>query len=88
MQGITDLWEECDSDPLMPEINLNDIKNKNLFLPHIIHSASLLQRQSILFREVVATCYENHMEHINALCGQNTELLKVNEVVHLDVGVV
>jgi hypothetical protein len=38
--------------------------------------------------EVVATYYENYVKHINALFGQNTELLKVNEVVHLDIAAV
>jgi hypothetical protein len=29
------------------------------------------------FRETVAVYCENHMEHINALCGQNAELLDI-----------
>jgi hypothetical protein len=30
-----------------------------------------------LFREIVAVCSEIHTKHINALCGQNVELLNV-----------
>jgi hypothetical protein len=31
----------------------------------------------MLFRERVAVYCENHKEHINTLCGQNTEFLYV-----------
>jgi hypothetical protein len=34
----------------------------------------------MLFRETVTVYCENHTEHINTLCGQNTEL---KEVVHI-----
>ena len=27
----------------------------------------------MLYREIIAVCSEIHAEHINALCGQNTE---------------
>jgi hypothetical protein len=32
----------------------------------------------MLFREIIAVYCENHTEHINTLCGQNAEFLKVN----------
>jgi hypothetical protein len=31
----------------------------------------------MLFREIIAVYCENHMKHINTLCGQNAELLYV-----------
>jgi hypothetical protein len=31
----------------------------------------------MLFRETVAVCRENHVEHINTLCGQTAEFLNV-----------
>jgi hypothetical protein len=32
----------------------------------------------MLFGETVAVYYENHMEHINTLCGQNARFQYVN----------
>ena len=37
----------------------------------------------MLYREVIAICFEIHTEHINTLCGQNVELLNVKLVVHI-----
>ena len=31
----------------------------------------------MLYREVMAVCSEIHTKHINTVCGQNVELLKV-----------
>ena len=31
----------------------------------------------MLCREIIAVCCEVHSEHVNAVCGQNTELLNV-----------
>ena len=31
----------------------------------------------MLYREIIAVCSEIHTKHINALCGQNVELLNV-----------
>jgi hypothetical protein len=31
----------------------------------------------MLYREIIAVCSEIHAKHINALCGQNVELLNV-----------
>jgi hypothetical protein len=31
----------------------------------------------MLYREMIAVCSEIHATHINALCGQNVELLNV-----------
>jgi hypothetical protein len=38
----------------------------------------------MLFREIIAVC-ENHTEHINRRCGQNTEFyfLMSNQMVHI-----
>jgi hypothetical protein len=35
----------------------------------------------MLYREIIAICSETHAKHINALCGQNVELLSVKLVV-------
>jgi len=34
----------------------------------------------MLYREVIAICFEIHTEHINTLCGQNVESLSVKPV--------
>jgi len=39
--------------------------------------------QLMLFREIMAVCYEIHTKHINSLCGQNVELLNVKLAVHI-----
>ena len=31
----------------------------------------------MLYREIIAVCSENYTKHVNALCGQNVELLNV-----------
>ena len=31
----------------------------------------------MLYREIIAVCFEIHTKHINTLCGQNVELLNV-----------
>jgi len=37
----------------------------------------------MLYREIMAVCYEIHTKHINTLCGQNVELLNVKLVVQI-----
>jgi len=37
----------------------------------------------MLYREIIAVCSEIHTKHINALCGQNVELLSVKLAVHI-----
>jgi len=36
----------------------------------------------MLYREIMAVCSEIHTKHINTVCGQNVELLKVKLAVH------
>jgi len=36
----------------------------------------------MLYREIIAACSEIHTKHINTLCGQNVELLKVKLPLH------
>ena len=36
----------------------------------------------MLYRGIMAVCSEIHIKHINTLCGQNTEMLNVELVVH------
>jgi hypothetical protein len=31
----------------------------------------------MLFREIITFCCENHMKHVNTLCGQNAEFSNV-----------
>ena len=37
----------------------------------------------MLYREIIAVCSQIHTKHINTLCGQNVELLKVELVIHI-----
>ena len=37
----------------------------------------------MLYREIMAVCYEIDTKHVNALCGQNVELLNVKLLVHI-----
>ena len=37
----------------------------------------------MLYREIMAVCSEIHTKHINKLCEQNVELLKVKLVVRI-----
>ena len=36
----------------------------------------------MLYREIIAVCYEIHTKHMNRVCGQNVELLNVKLAVH------
>ena len=37
----------------------------------------------MLYREIIAVCSQTHIKHINALCGQNVELLNVKLAIHI-----
>jgi hypothetical protein len=37
----------------------------------------------MLYGEIIAVCSQIHTEHINTLCGQNVELLNVEQVLHI-----
>jgi hypothetical protein len=37
----------------------------------------------MLYREIIAVCFEVHTKRTNTLCGQNVELLNVKLVVHI-----
>ena len=39
--------------------------------------------QLMLYKEIMAVCSQIHIKHINALCGQNVELLNVKLGVHI-----
>ena len=48
------------------------------------HFASVIKTsQLMLYREIMAVCSEIHTKHINAVCGQNVELLNVKLAVHI-----
>jgi len=34
----------------------------------------------MLYREIIAICFQIHTKHINTLCGQNVELLNVESI--------
>jgi hypothetical protein len=36
----------------------------------------------MMYKEIIAVCSQIHTKHINALCGQNVELLNVKVTVH------
>ena len=37
----------------------------------------------MLYREIIAVCYQTHIKRINTLCVQNVGLLNVKLVVHI-----
>jgi hypothetical protein len=37
----------------------------------------------MLYREIIAVCFQIRTKHINTLCGQNVELLNIKLVVHI-----
>ena len=37
----------------------------------------------MLFREIMAVCFEIHTKHINTLCGQNVGFVNIKLVVHI-----
>ena len=39
----------------------------------------------MLYSEIIAVCFQIHTKHINAMCGQNVELLNVKLVVPLSL---
>ena len=53
-------------------------------VPRSKHTVSVIQTsQLMLYREIMAVCSQIHTKHINALCGQNVELLNVKLAVHI-----
>jgi hypothetical protein len=54
------------------EVIINNIKNS---VPtRRIYSAKT--KKSVLFREIIVVCCENHIKHSNSLCRQTAEILK------------
>jgi hypothetical protein len=37
----------------------------------------------MLYRKIITVCSQIHTKYINALCGQNVELLNVNLVIYI-----
>jgi hypothetical protein len=37
----------------------------------------------MLYRDIIAVCFEIHTGHFNTLCGQNVEFVNVKLVVHI-----
>jgi hypothetical protein len=34
----------------------------------------------MLYREIIAVCFQIHIKHINTVCGQNVEFVKLKPV--------
>jgi len=62
----------------LPELCLNTQS-----VPRSKHTPSVLYKTSqlMLYREIMAVCYDIHIEHKNKLCGQKVELLSVKVMV-------
>jgi hypothetical protein len=55
-------------------------------VPRSKHSFWIIKTSHLMLcREIIAVCFEVHTKHINALCGQNVELLNVKLAVHRPV---
>jgi len=53
-------------------------------VPRSKHCVSAIKTsQLMLYREIIAVCFEIQTKHINTLCGQNVELLNVKLTVHI-----
>ena len=51
---------------------------KPRLVPRSKHSMSVIQTsQLMLYREIIAVCSQIHTKHINTLCGQKVEYVKV-----------
>ena len=37
----------------------------------------------MLYREIIAVCYQIHTKHINTLCRQNVEFVNIKPVVNI-----
>ena len=37
----------------------------------------------MLYREIIAVCFQIHSKHKNTLCGQNVEIVNVKLVVYI-----
>jgi len=54
----------------------SSILKKYMILP-------IQNRQLMLYGEIMTVCPQIHIKHINALCGQNVELLNIKLAVHI-----
>jgi hypothetical protein len=62
--------------PLRTKLYLSDLETQ--FIPPSKHSVSVIKTDKVmLYREIIAVCYEIHRKNINTLCGQKVELLNV-----------
>jgi hypothetical protein len=53
-------------------------------VPRSKHSVSVIKTsQLMLYREIIAVCSQINTKRINALCGQNVELLNAKLAVHM-----
>ena len=37
----------------------------------------------MLYREIIAVCWQIHIKHLSTLCGQNVEFVNVKLAVHI-----
>jgi len=68
---------------LKTEISLNYTRRFSPYCILTIHPLGYKNSPLMLYREIIAVCYEIITKHINTLCGQNLELLNVKLVVHI-----
>ena len=58
--------------------NLPKVYRNIQSVPRSKHSVSVIKTsQLMLYREIIAVCFQIHTKHINTLCGQNIELWNV-----------
>ena len=56
----------------------------DVLLNHLVNTISCTKTSQFMrFREIIAVCSQIHTKHVNTLCGQNVDLLKVKLVVRI-----
>jgi len=72
--SVPKAWPTCHS--LKSKVNPTYLEIQSV--PRSKHYISVIKTsQFMLCREIIAVCSEIHTKHVNTLCGQNVELLKV-----------
>jgi hypothetical protein len=59
------------------KLNLNYIERFSSYLAVNTLRLGYKNHQLMLYREIIAVCFEIHTKHINTLCGQNVEFVNV-----------
>ena len=61
----------------------NELHIKTQSVPRSKHSPSLLQKQLMLYREIIAVCSEIHTKQINTAVWAERRVVNVKLVVHI-----